>query len=99
MITNASAHTNFLKADDKLSRLVSALVGLYESQDEAFEDMRMHYAPSECASIIIRGTRNKRRDLFEHYGMTELEFAKRLRQSVSNRWVYYNLNIHEEELE
>jgi hypothetical protein len=99
MLQNASKNTMFGKADDKLSRMISSLLAIYKGQEEAFEDLHAWHAPSECGTMIIRYTKNLKADLFEQEGMTEREFSKAIRTRISNRWIYYNLNIHEEEEE
>lgn len=96
MLQNTSKDTLFLKADDKLSRMVSSLAAIYRGQEEAFEDMRAWHAPSECTRQIIQYTKILKADLFAQEGMTEQEFFQALRARISNRWIYYNLNVHDE---
>jgi len=91
MLRNCSADTLYGKADDRLSRITSALLHLAQEKQESWEDCVLWSAPTECWKQI-EDTHDRKKSLVLFYvGMDETEWLAAVRERTSERWVYYNL--------
>jgi hypothetical protein len=94
MIRNASKDTNFLKANDHLSRMASGLIHIMEQTDFAWDEMRAYGAPSECWTLIYKSIIRDKVALFAEFGMTPRQFSEEAAARTSEKWVYIHLDLN-----
>jgi len=91
MLRNCSADTLYGKADDRLSRISSAMLHLAQAEQQSWEDHRLMQAPAECWVSVKRDYESKKTLIFFAVGLDETEWLVAVRERTSERWVYYNL--------
>lgn len=90
MIRNASQDTLFGKADDKLSRLASALYQENKDLHERLEDADAHHAPGEIYRDISRHHDERTALIIFAEGFTEESLYEAFRERTTHRFIYFS---------
>ena len=93
MIKNASAQTNFGKADSKLSYLASLISMINRDEHECYEDIRAFSGPSECYTLVSKQYHYARLEAFNQYGITEEQFDDAIKERTSEKWIHFHSTL------
>lgn len=91
MLRNTSKDTLFGKADDRLSRLASALRQITVRAHERYEDVNAWGAPSECYNLVHNISVGEREDTLSEFGLSHFEEAMELiSERTTGKWIHFN---------
>jgi hypothetical protein len=77
-----------MKANDKLSRLVSTILAELGSCSQAFEEMHLYHAPSECGHDISNASSREIKKILTDAGYTPDEFIKEVEDRTTPKFAY-----------
>lgn len=81
------------RADDKLSRLASAVAKLRREESAAFDDPITQSAPGECWRDISRGYDSALDALAQEFGFADIEAAtEAMQERTTGRWMYFTFD-------
>ena len=66
---------------------------MFQSEQEAFDDLAIYNAPSECGEIVSKGIAREWESFFEEHGWTLEELQEEAkRRGLSAHYVYFHAN-------
>jgi len=79
-----------IAAPDRLSRCASAIMREFRSSSEAYDEISIMHAPSECCGLVAGHERKAIKRILAQYSYTAQQFVDDLTERTSDKYVYFS---------